>query len=402
MANFTYQAIDQNSLPSEGEITAISAEEVATLLKKRGLTVVSIEEAGKGKLGLPFKKNVSLKEKILFTSHLATMIKAGLPLVSGIEVLISDSKNPNFRQILEEIRGGLEKGRPLNENLARFPNVFDPSYIAIVKAGETGGQLAEVLKSLANKLKRDLELRNRIRGALLYPSVIFVTLILVGMAMMIFVIPKVVVVFERMQLSLPLPTRILVASTKILTFNYFLTFAFLGGLALALIFVLRSLWGRKVLASLGGRLPWINSISQAVDLARLTSSLSILLKAGVSVDQGLAISSEAVVHPGVKKALTESSIQMKEGKTIAESLREKEVIPKVLVQIVDVGEKTGTLDQVLESLSRDYDEEVTERLKNFTSLLEPILMVLIGLAVGAFVLSIIGPIYQVVGKVGGG
>ena len=404
MGKFSYEAIDADGKIIEGELTAGSSQDIAQNLISRNLTVVNIEPARLLTKKIRFSSTIKSKDKLIFTTYLATMLKAGLSPLSAIDVLVADTKNKAMQTTLEETRSSLERGRSLSSSLSQFPDIFDSSFTAVVKAGETSGNLVESLNNLSQKIRQDEELVGKIKNALIYPAVIFVTLIVVGMSIIIFIFPKVIKVFESLNVKLPLSTKILIGLTKIVSFNYFLT---LGALIIAgagTISFFRSQKGKNVLNALLNHTPYLNSINHAINLARVNSTMSLLLKAGVPIERSIEIVSRIVTSPHLQKTLLVAIEGIESGVGVAQSLKESSrlqggAVPDIMLKVIEVGEKTGTLDEVLTTLSESYHKDADDKIKNFISFLEPILMVIVGVGVGLMILSIIGPIYKVIGGV---
>jgi len=399
---YRYEAVDARGRTTEGEMNAPSDQEIANVLKSRNLTIVSIENAtDRSPIGGHRPKRIGVKEKILVTTYLATMIRAGSPLIAGIDVLLTDAHNTNFIRILQGIKEGLEKGRLLSETLSLYPDSFDQPFVAIIKAGETSGQLENVLQGLSQKLKRDQEMTGRVKAALSYPLVILIALVIIGGVMMIFVLPKLIDSFLKVDIKLPWTTMLLVRWSQFITNNTLLaTGLFFGGLG-ACALVVRTRGARTLLIKIGTIIPVTRNLFYAIDMARLTSTLSILLKTGVPVERSLAIASDVVSSNTLKKILKNSVTQIIQGVSIAQSLRQKNgLIPEIMIKVIQVGEETGSLDQSLDSLTDSFNEEVHNRLQALSVIIEPVLMLIVGVVVGAFVFSIIGPIYQVVSRGG--
>lgn len=402
MSTFYYQAIDTHGQSTQGEMDAGSDQEIANVLKSRNLTIISIENASvqKNKKGLHPKK-LGIKEKLLITTYLATMIRAGSPIVSGIDVLLNDARNKNFIRILQGIKEGMEKGQPLSQTLTQFPDSFDETFTSIIKAGETSGQLENVMEGLSDKLKRDQEMISRIKAALAYPIVILVALVLVGGVMMIFVLPKLINSFLQVKVALPWTTMVLVRLSNFFMAHTLIAAASFFSGFVAIVFIVRTRTAQKVLVKIGTVVPITKNVFYAIDMARLTSTLSILLKTGVPIERSIAISSDVVSNEKLKELLQNSVKQITQGVTIAQSLRQKKgMIPEIMIKVIQVGEETGTLDKSLDALTDSFDEEVRNRLQALSVMIEPVLMVFVGIVVGLFVYSILIPIYQVVSSGG--
>lgn len=404
MPSFKYLAVDKSGKPMRAAMHANSESEVAASLTAQGLTVVNVEEEGKlmAKRVTFAQRGIGLQDKINLTRHLSIMIQAGLPLVPALDVLQKDLPNKKLQSVLAEARGQLEAGKTFSETLARYPQYFDETFIAILQAGEVSGKLAEVLQSLAAKFEQDQEIRAKITSALMYPIVVVFGLVLVGLLMITFVVPKVTSTFERMDMTLPITLRMMAAISKIVAYNYFLSALVAVGGLLGAIFFIRWFWHTKARTKITNRLPVVSQLLHLLDLTTLTSTLALLLESGVPIIRAIHISVGPVTDLDLKNLLLKTEEGMRSGKSLADGLRQapKKLIPPLLIQIVEVGERTGQLHKVLRQVSGFYGAEVTNRLKNLASLIEPILMLVIGAAVGVMVVSIIAPIYKLVGQVG--
>lgn len=399
MANFRYQAVDKTGKLVEETISAASEAEVATILKQKELMVVAIKpEETKGFL-LQKWQGVSLKDKMILTRHLATMIRSGLPLTLSVEVVSQDA-SPKLKRILEKVHYDLESGRPLSTGLAAYPEIFDKTFVALIRSGETSGNLVEVLTSVSQKLERDLDIGSRVKGALLYPAVILSALILIGGVMVVAVVPKVASVFEKLDIKEPIPTKILFFVSKILNYNLWLSIGIFLLFLVGGILLWRSPFGKRARAWIMARLPLLKGLSQSVDWARLTSSLSLLLKSGVPVAEALLLSSSVIAEEKLAGVFKEAKKKIEQGVNLSDHLKGfPKLVPVMVVQMVAVGERTGKLDQVLADLNHFYEVEVEVHLKAFASLIEPILMLVVGVLIGVFVISLLAPIYQIVGQV---
>lgn len=401
---YSYQAVDDNGKVVEGELTAGSPHDIARDLNARNLTVINIEISQIFTKKIKFASSIKAKDKLVFTTYLATMLRAGLSPLSAMDVLISDTKNKAMQATMEEVRGGLERGRSLSSSLAQFPDIFDQSFIAVVKAGETSGSLVESLNNMSLKIRQDEDLISKIKNALIYPAVIFATLLIVGMAIVIFILPKVTKVFDSLKIDLPVTTKALMFTTKLISYNYILSIGSILFIVAGAALFIRSRKGKNWLNWLANKTPYLKSISRAIDLARINSTMALLLAAGVPIEKVIGIVGEIAASHDLQKILSVAKERIKSGVGVAQCLKEGsqihgKAIPEIMIKIIEVGEKTGTLSEALATLAISYRKDADDKIKNFMSLLEPILMVVVGLAVGVLILSIVGPIYKVVGGV---
>lgn len=401
-SNFRYEIIDKDNKTFHGFASGNNSLEVANNLKQRGATIVSIEQISNKKALFYFKKNVSIQEKILLTNYLATMINSGLSITSGIDVLIQDAKSSYYCVVLEDIKSKIQKGLSLSDALSNYPNSFDKSFISIIKSGEESGKLNDVLQKLGEKLESDLELRKKIQGAALYPFLILSVLIVIGGIMLVVVVPKITSLFKDLNVPIPFLTNILLMLSDFIIHKWQFALITLISLFIIIALFIKGRYGKIFITFLIIHLPIIKKITKAIDLSRLTLSLSILLRSGVPVEKSLIISSESMINPKLRKILENSAQEIKKGTKISESLRLKQnIIPNIMIKIIEVGEETGTLEKSLDTLYKAFDNEVADRIKSFSTLIEPIMMIGVGIAVGFFVISIFGPMYQILGGMNG-
>lgn len=340
---------------------------------------------------------VPVLERVLFARYFALMLRAGLDIKRSLLTLQEQTKNRSMRMALGALQQEIEKGKTLAESMTAWPKVFPTLFTSFIRVGETTGRLEQSLQVLAEQLQKEYELKRAVRGALLYPAVILVALVAVAFAMLVFVIPKLAEVFKGFDVELPLLTRWLLALGSFMELYWYLVL--LGMLAVGV----AGYWLWRVPAIraqlLHGFLfvPVVGPIMQQVNLARFSRSLSSLLKSGVAFTEALDIMSANTPHPSYSRVFDESSEYVKKGKSLSEFLATtKRLFPVLMLNVVKIGEETGELDVVLEETARFYESEVDQVMKNLTSILEPVLMIVMGLAVGALAVSVIQPIYGLV------
>jgi type IV pilus assembly protein PilC len=342
-------------------------------------------------------QRVPIIERVLFARYFSLMLRAGLDVKRSLAALEEQSRSRTLKFALSVIYQDIERGKTLAESMERFPAVFPPIFTSFIRVGEATGRLQESLGVLAEQLRKEYELRRAVRGAMLYPLVILVALLAVGFAMMVFVIPKLAEVFRGFDVELPLPTRILLAMGE-----FFEAYWYVVLVGLLLLGV--GGWGLLQVKSIKHRLlhgllytPILGPIVQQVNLARFCRNLSSLLRSGVSFVEALGILGENTPHPSYAVVFKAGQEHVKQGKTLSEFLSGfRRLFPLLVVNVVKVGEETGELDKVLAETALFFEGEVDQTMKNLTSILEPILMVIIGLAVGALAISVISPIYNLV------
>lgn len=340
---------------------------------------------------------VPIIEKVLFTRYFALMLRAGLDVKRAIMALEQQTRSKPMRTALQSVYQGVERGQTLADSMMEFPGIFPSLFISFIKVGEATGRLQQSLEILAVQLQKSYEMRRAVRGGMLYPIVIVSALFAVGAAMMIFVVPKLLEVFQGFDVELPLPTRILIViSNAFSAYWYLFILGFIGagagGWALMRVKTIHDSIMHAMLYT-----PIIGPIIEQVNLAQFSRNLSSLLKSGVSFIESLSILGTNTPHPSYAKIFMAAREHVKQGKPLSDFLKDfKRLFPPLVTNIIKVGEDTGELAEVLNEVALFYEGEVDQTMKNLTSIMEPVLMVTIGLAVGALAISVISPIYNLV------
>ncbi|MCB9812972.1 MAG: type II secretion system F family protein [Pseudomonadales bacterium] len=341
---------------------------------------------------------ISGNEKISLIGNMATMLGAGIPMFEAVEALLVDSKG-GTKKILEQLQEDLTAGHHIHTNFARFPRVFDKISVNLIKAAEEAGKLEVILLDLRNNLQKEMEFTDRIRSALTYPILVLIVFILVIFTMLIVVIPKISTVFSRLKMDLPLPTKILIfVSNALLTYwPLILTFSIIS--LVTVYFLYRQ--KKEVFLSMVFSLPLVSRLMQEIDVTRFTRSMHLLLSSGIPFVYALELAQEVVLKKEVSQIIRSARELAQEGKQFSQALRTKVgVFPSVAVKLIEVGEKTGQLDKSMGDISEQMDYTVSRTLASVTSLLEPLMLVFVGISVGAMMMAIIAPIYGLIGQVG--
>ena len=405
MPNYIYTAKTKDGETKIGHLEVISQHKLSVDLRAQGLVLISAEIAGyeeTDKKWATFLKNivkrlsrVSLVERMIFSRHLAVMVEAGLPINEALRILAKQSKNNKFKKAITQIEDNVRQGKSFSDSLAQYPKIFNDIYINMVRIGETSGKLNEVLKLLAQQMKKDHELISRVRGAMIYPAVIVTAMIGIGILMMIMVVPKLTDVFTELEMELPLSTRIIIGISNFLTHNYIWGAIILIGLIVLIRFLYKIESIKKIFHKIYLLLPIFGSLIKKVNSARFARTISSLLESGISIVESLKIVAGTLGNIHFKQALINSAQQVQEGKELSQALRNYEnLYTPMVTQMIDVGEKTGSLSEVLKTLANFYEEEIDNITKNLSSIIEPVLMVIIGGAVGFFAISMIQPMYS--------
>lgn len=338
---------------------------------------------------------IPLTEKLFFIEHLKVLIKAGLSIADALKTLTEQTGNKEFKKILLEIRNGIEKGDTLAKNLAKFPRVFPKIFVSMTGAGEISGTLEENLNQLAIQMKKEHALRIRIRSALTYPVVVIIATIGIVTVLLTYVVPRIVSIFEEMEADLPLATQILIAVDNFILEHYIITIIIIASLAIGFVFGIRTPIGKNALHQVFLNAPILGPIVKKVNLARFARTLSSLLKTGIPVVQSFETTADVLMNVHYKKIVVEAAEKLKKGSLISESLEEnKKLFPPVVTQMINTGEKSGNLDELLEELAVFYEEQVDETVKGLSSTIEPLLILFLGIVVGGIALAIIAPMYS--------
>lgn len=344
------------------------------------------------------KLNISNDDKLGFIGSLATMYSAGIPLIETIDSLLEYSKG-NQKKMLESIMNDLSQGKQLNTALDRFPNIFDKVATSIIKASEEAGTLDIALKDLKSNIQKSMEFKDKIRSALIYPVLILVVFIGILLMMLLFVIPRIAEVFTRLRAELPLPTKILIATSDFML-NNTATFLAVTVVTLGFLFYLYKN-KRKQMIHVITSIPPFSKLTLQIDLTQFSHSLHLLLSAGITVTSALELTRDIVIQKKTSNAIQKTEEMITAGKTFSQGLKEaKHIFPPLMIKIIEAGEKSGSLENSFKDTSEYLDYQVEKTLKTITLLLEPVMLVLIGVLVGGMMLAIIAPIYGVVGQVG--
>jgi len=342
---------------------------------------------------------VSQKEKIFFAEHLSLLIKGGIPLSEAIETLENEAKSRVFRRSLADISKKILEGQRLSKALQTYPRIFDNFFCNVVRVGEESGTLEENLRYLAQQLKSDYEIKKKVSGALIYPIIVVILALVIAFSITFFVLPKITGLFQILEIQLPLATRILIKTTYFLKKNFF-------SLILAIIFFFflfkilqRIKFFKFYFDSISLSLPFLNEILKNLNLARFSRTFYTLLKSGMPILDALDICRETNPNEVFKEKLNFVKLKVERGEKMSQGLKEfPKIFPSVFSQMVTVGEKSGTLEESFLYLANFYQEEVDSTLKNLSGILEPILLILVGLFVAFVALAIIIPIYRFVGS----
>lgn len=396
MPLFAFRAIDSRNQVVQSTTSAIDRDEVAADLEKKGLTPLSIKALEHSSSP---NKSMPLMEKINFCRYVSTMLKSGLSITESISVITEEATHPVTKKILDEFNFGIQHGQPLSSIMARYPNSFDNFFITIVKAGEISGTLAQSFSQIEVELRSEHSLKQKIGGALMYPAVIFIAMSGIGMVMMFFVLPQIAKVFLNLHVPLAAPTRLLFEISLVINDNKLTIIVATIILIISLIVFFKTKIGRRVFMLFFTPIPVVKNLLKQIDVARFCRVFSTLLSSGVPITQSLEIALNSLNYPQYRASASKVIAAVTKGQTLSAAIKEHRVFPPLLTQMIAAGEKSGTLDETLQDLGGFYEEEVEAGVKKATQLLEPTLMLLVGIGVGAMILSVITPIYSVVSSI---
>jgi type IV pilus assembly protein PilC len=382
------------------EIEASSREAVFAILRDRRIRPIPtrIREKGGGmekEIRIPgFGESVKPKEVAVFTRQFAAMIDAGLPIVQCLSILGEQTQNKTFRRTLLAIRKDVEGGTTLAEGLKKHPKIFDDLYVNMVEAGEMGGALHTILNRIAVFIEKANKLKGKVKGAMIYPSSILGVAVIVVCVLMIFVIPVFAELYGSMGKALPAPTQIAINISNVFVAYWYLIFGSMIGVVVAIKLYHKTPAGHMHIDRLLLRMPIIGDLLRKVAVARFSQNMSILLSSGVPILDGLAITARTAGNKVIEKAIMESRVSISQGRTVADPLRESKVFPPMVCQMVAVGETTGGLDIMLKKVAELYEDEVDDAVGNLTALMEPMIMVVLGVILGGLVIAMYLPIFQ--------
>lgn len=398
---FHYTASQPDGKTVEGDVDVANQSEVIGFLSNRGLKPLSIREA-KGWIsmfGMPvFRGAISNTDKVFITKYLALMLRSGTDLFRALDILIEDFKQPATKAFLKEARLGLSKGQPFYSSFAKYPKTFDSIFVNLVKSGEASGNLDRVFQDLSVALEQQHELNVKVRSALVYPALLLGVSLIILTLLLTLALPRIAEVFSSSGFEPPFFSRVVFAVgiflSKYLIFLIIFSLAsFFSGIYLFHNFMPF----RRFVSYLVGRLPVVNSFLVKLGLQRFAAILGSLIKAGLTINDSIEITADTAGNPELKVSLLRISRQgLAKGLTLSEAFRRETFFPRVVVNLISVSEKTGKIEEILATLADFYDREIDSSIKSMISLLEPLLLLFIGVIIGGIALAMIVPIYQLV------
>jgi len=400
---FHYLAQDQKGHLKEGNINQPNMEAVLEYLTTQKLKPLSVKPLileKERKEFLIFKKTLSLTDKVFLTKYLALMLKVGTDLFSAIDILIQDFESGPTRRFLLETRANLERGEPFWKTFAQHPDYFSPVVANLIKAGESSGNLEATLNQVSLDMERDRNLQTKVKSSLVYPVTLMVASLFMIVFLVTFAVPKLGEMFLGTGQTIPTYTRIVLSVGMFLNRNIFLILPIIIGIPLGLFYYFRKTKkGRELLSSLLEKIPISRDLMEKMALERFSSVLSSLIKAGMPIIQAIEVTAGAVGHPKYEAALIRIAKEhLAKGLSIGDSFKKETIFPAVVSNLLAIGEKAGHTEEILKTLSEFYEVEIEGALKTLVSMLEPILLLFLGVVVGGIALSLIVPVYQLVGQ----
>jgi len=393
---FRYNVRDKTGKVVSGRLEGESREAVATKLRQMGYIILDLNEDRLAQLNkITFGTSVKTKDVTIFARQFATMINAGLSLTKCLSILTDQAENKEMREIIAQLNRDVEAGQSLSEAMMKHPKIFPPLFYNMVKAGETGGVLDEVLLRVADLMEQDAQLKGRVKSAMMYPMVVSILVVVVVIAMMLFVVPTFTEMFSAAGQELPLPTQVLVAVSDFVAS----TSGAITAIVLVALYVTFRQWiktdsGKFIWDSIKLRMPVAGNIIRKTSVGRFTRTFGTLVSAGVPILSAMDIVADTAGNEVVTRALRSARAAVKEGETIAKPLSESPVFPSMVVQMVAVGEETGALDQMLTKIADFYDEEVSTAIDGLAAAMEPIIIVVLAAVVGGIVIALYMPMFQ--------
>jgi type IV pilus assembly protein PilC len=402
MPVFTYRGVNRTGATVAGERTAATKAELAATLRREQINVSKLSEKGK-EFNIPtFGGGVDSKELAIFTRQFSVMIDAGLPLVQCLEILAGQQENKTFQKILNGVRGSVEGGATLSASMKQFEKVFDPLYYNMVEAGETGGILDTILQRLSTYIEKNVKLKRAVKSAMIYPIAVLGIAAMVIILLLWKVVPIFIQLFNGLGVDLPLPTRIVIMLSDFVGSIYGLMILLVfAGIVIALKFWYGTPQGRMVIDTILLKVPLVGILLRKIAVARFTRTLGTLISSGVPILEGLDITARTSGNAVVERAITQTRKAVEAGRSLVEPLKETDVFPGMVTQMIGVGEQTGAMDAMLQKIADFYEDEVDAAVKDLLTAMEPIMIVVLGIVVGGIVISMYLPLFSLIGKLAG-
>lgn len=396
---FSYKGRKTSGEVVEGEVEAPTRADAVAILRNSEVTPLTLVEEKHFKLSgvkITLVKRVKLSEKILFSKNLSGMLHAGLSISRSLQVLLKQTKNEYFKKIITDIIATIDRGGTFSDGLAQYPGVFSSLYIAMIKAGEESGGLPEALIEVQTILQKTYDLNRKIKSALMYPSIILSAIVLIGVLMFIFVVPTLTKTFKEMGVQLPATTRFIIFLSDLITHHIFLMIGAVVVLIVGFVFLRKIKRVQHAIDFVTTRIPVVGGIAKEANAARTTRTLSSLLASGVAISRALEITRDVLQNSYYKKVINRAIEAVQKGDPISVIFQEEQKLYPVMVgEMMSVGEETGKLGDMLSDIALFFESEVDAKTKDLSTIIEPVLMIFIGAAVGFFAVSMLSPMYSI-------
>lgn len=396
MSLYKYKALDSTGKSLSGLVEANSEGVAADTLRDKGYSIVSLylESTNNNAKKQFIFGGVSPKDMVIFSRQFSVLISANVAIVQSIKILVDQTENLRLKMILSEVVDEIDGGSTLSDSLAKRPKVFNNFFVNIIKSGESSGKLDEVLDYLADEMEKEYDMMSKVKGAMIYPAFVLGILFIVGVVMMVVVVPKLTVTMIEMGTELPISTKILIGTSDFLESSWLLMVLIIVAIVAGVRFSLKTRIGKIVFDNIILKLPIFGHLFQLIYLTRFTRSFNTLLVGGVTMTHALKITGDIVNNTVYKDLIAKTIVSIEDGHSISQEFSESKQIPNMVSQMMSIGEKTGKLDMILKRITEFYTREMDNMVANLMTLMEPIIIVIIGIAVGLMVAAIILPMYQ--------
>lgn len=403
MASYTYSAASKDGKMESGTLEAANLVAAGHLLKEQGLIPLDLREkkSRDWMAALQSISSVPLKEKIAFIQNLDLLLRSGVSAPRAMRIIAKQTGNKKFKTTISKMAGDVEAGKSLHETMGAYPRIFSHIFVSMVEVGELSGNLEKSLEYLRIQLQRESDLKSKTKGAMIYPGVIISAMVIIGIALSIFVLPSLTATFKDFDTDLPIMTRIVVAFSDFMASNSVIVIGGLIAVIGAAVTAFRSKPGKRLFDAFLLNMPLVNPIVKKINMARFARILGSLMKSGVAVVQGLEVTAQAMDNVYYREIIQQTGESVKLGKPLTEALSvHDKLFPFIVTQMLAIGEETGNLETILDQLAEHFEAEVDDTMKNMSSIIEPLLLLVIGAVVGFLALALIMPIYNISNSIG--
>lgn len=398
MPIFNFSAASKSGKIESGTLEAANLVAAGHLLKEQGLIPLDLSEKKSRDFmqALQALGTVPLKEKIAFIQNLDLLLRSGVSAPRAMRIIAKQTANKKFKGVINTMAGNVEAGKSLHDTIAAYPKIFSHIFVSMVEVGELSGNLEKSLEYLRIQLQREADLKSKTKGAMIYPGVIISAMVVIGIALSIFVLPSLTATFKDFDTDLPAITKAVIAFADFMSAHSIIVIGGFAALVGGFIAFLRTASGKRSLDWFLLHMPLVNPVVKKINMARFSRILGSLMKSGIAVVQGLQVTSDAIENVYYKEVIAKTAESVKLGKPLTEALAQHDkLFPFIVTQMLAIGEETGSLETILDQLADHFEEEVDDTMKNMSSIIEPLLLLVIGVVVGFLALALISPIYNI-------